>query len=642
MSMRDETSQRKIEENTRQILEKIEELNRKQGLVKKKKPTYFHFPFSYSRSKENSTSNHQPQQRSEQEFSLPKSPFENPITQYLINQKDLPTGLKTSSSPDSTGGITVVETNPNAQITEEDEIPGQYVKRKVTHQQVMVVPSVQTYMNNRNNPAFQQYHQHMLNQQNLAMQNIPGYGLPNTAPPMFNPFSNNPDANRKNPIKPSDQMENLESQTLNNIKNIIYSSQTNPNYVNPYFSNLQPSPFPYYPTTSYKADNKAENSQAPALIYGPYVVPNLEAAQMTRQIQIQSPLYDYFPIMIKDPIMHFYTALTTMVEYGPQAGATSATCKGKDDSKQKSNSDSEQKFNTDSEQNTNKASENTTENNAQLPSASNSFTSNQGDSFKYDPENAENLNVLLKNLTDDEHITLEFENPNFQNEDENSGRGFNIRFPKNDLRDKETRVERLSSSVPNSKSPHYTIKENKVDLGQQMVRVGTKTNKKETSTTSRTVYIGNKAHLIDSPPNREQIPYEDEIEDDKGLGFGSRPEDIQVSHDGNKKLFSKDNTGSGIFIHKLKVRKGGVAIAGPGGIATAGDGGTAIVGPNGYAYTQPDSLAIAGTGTKVIAVEPTINLSDLLKGNRSRLEGPNSQRIGKLVAVGPVIYYNKG
>ncbi|XP_054264027.1 uncharacterized protein LOC128987286 isoform X2 [Macrosteles quadrilineatus] len=36
---------------------------------------------------------------------------------------------------------------------------------------------------------------------------------------------------------------------------------------------------------------------------------------------------------------------------------------------------------------------------------------------------------------------------------------------------------------------------------------------------------------------------------------------------------------------KLKVRKGGVAIAGPGGIATAGSGGTAIVGPGGTAYT---------------------------------------------------------
>ncbi|KAI4465324.1 hypothetical protein MML48_3g00008362 [Holotrichia oblita] len=104
----------------------------------------------------------------------------------------------------------------------------------------------------------------------------------------------------------------------------------------------------------------------------------------------------------------------------------------------------------------------------------------------------------------------------------------------------------------------------------------------------------------------------------------------------SKKVLSKDNTGSGIFIHRLKVRKGGVAIAGPGGIATAGSGGTAIVGPNGFAYTHPDSLAIAGTGSRVIAVDPKVNLGDIVKGKE------DGNRVGKLVAVGPVIYYNKG
>ena len=43
----------------------------------------------------------------------------------------------------------------------------------------------------------------------------------------------------------------------------------------------------------------------------------------------------------------------------------------------------------------------------------------------------------------------------------------------------------------------------------------------------------------------------------------------------------------GIIIQRLKVRRGGIAIAGPGGVATAGSGGTAIVGPNGIAFTHP-------------------------------------------------------
>ncbi|XP_031338836.1 uncharacterized protein LOC116167584 isoform X1 [Photinus pyralis] len=107
------------------------------------------------------------------------------------------------------------------------------------------------------------------------------------------------------------------------------------------------------------------------------------------------------------------------------------------------------------------------------------------------------------------------------------------------------------------------------------------------------------------------------------------------------KNISQDNTGNGIFVQRLRVREGGIAIAGPGGIATAGTGGTAIVGPDGYAYTQPDSIAIAGSGTKVIAVNPGINLTDLIN-SISKNETKLSPRIGKIVAIGPVVYYNKG
>ncbi|CAH0728054.1 unnamed protein product, partial [Brenthis ino] len=103
----------------------------------------------------------------------------------------------------------------------------------------------------------------------------------------------------------------------------------------------------------------------------------------------------------------------------------------------------------------------------------------------------------------------------------------------------------------------------------------------------------------------------------------------------------------GFLINKLKVRKGGVAIAGPGGIATAGRGGTAIVGPGGLAYTKPGGLAIAGPHARVVALSPYADLNSLVhrlphQGDyylqRSFENLPI--REGKLVATGPVIYYH--
>lgn len=136
-------------------------------------------------------------------------------------------------------------------------------------------------------------------------------------------------------------------------------------------------------------------------------------------------------------------------------------------------------------------------------------------------------------------------------------------------------------------------------------------------------------------PTRPPQIEEEVIMNQKGL----------FTSDNNKRQVNRQNIGGGIFIQKLRVRKGGVAIAGPGGIATAGTGGTAIVGPNGYAYTHPDSLAIAGTGTKVIAVDPSIDLTKIVDESSSRSKTKNDtnvSRFGKIVAVGPVVYYNQG
>lgn len=135
-------------------------------------------------------------------------------------------------------------------------------------------------------------------------------------------------------------------------------------------------------------------------------------------------------------------------------------------------------------------------------------------------------------------------------------------------------------------------------------------------------------------PRPSTIAEDKEESEEKGL----------FTSDNNRRNVNRHNVGGGIFIHKLRVRKGGVAIAGPGGIATAGTGGTAIVGPNGYAYTHPDSLAIAGTGTKVIAVDPSIDLAQIInESNRNKTKSDDSiSRFGKIVAVGPVVYYNQG
>ncbi|GBP61653.1 hypothetical protein EVAR_43590_1 [Eumeta japonica] len=110
---------------------------------------------------------------------------------------------------------------------------------------------------------------------------------------------------------------------------------------------------------------------------------------------------------------------------------------------------------------------------------------------------------------------------------------------------------------------------------------------------------------------------------------------------GNKKPVAPS---PGFFINRLKVHRGGVAIAGPGGVATAGRGGTAVVGPGGLAYTQPGGLAVAGPHTRAyLRCLPTRTWT------RWRNEFENVSASGSpplpdpqaaLVATGPVVYYH--
>lgn len=92
----------------------------------------------------------------------------------------------------------------------------------------------------------------------------------------------------------------------------------------------------------------------------------------------------------------------------------------------------------------------------------------------------------------------------------------------------------------------------------------------------------------------------------------------------------------GIIIQRLRVRNGGIAIAGPNGIATAGSGGTAIVGPGGTAITHPKGLSIAGPGARVISVPETSDLRSIALNTNPGEIPPN----GTVVAHGPIIHYN--
>lgn len=425
-----------IANNTKDILDKIAEIHRKQGLVvnkPKKRPVYqYGFPFK--------------SQRRFEEFQFPQTPFNNPILDYL--QK-----VSGSQQNGFKGG-------------EEEGVGEQVVRRKVTHQQSFsIVPMVVQA------PALE--------------------------------------------AKPLENENVSQSAVVDNVKNIVSSV---PVVAVPY------APNPYYnPYYGYYAGYDDQSRYADA-----YVEPNRR--------QIQWPWQQFFPIIIKDPIMQMFNAMTSMVEYGP-----TATCPGKESSEE-----------------TNKK---------------------QAKSLPIKENSTQEVGKAPKNPV---VFTLNFETPPL----------------KMDRNEKATKGE----------TKRVTIK---------------------------------KPERVESPPDRDPEVGDDEIEseaDDIILDSEIKKDD-GILHNNNKKFFSKDNTGSGIFIHKIKVRKGGVAIAGPGGIATAGSGGTAIVGPNGFAYTHPDSLAIAGTGSKVIAIDPSVSLSEVV--NKTRRDG-STPRQGKVVAIGPVVYYNRG
>lgn len=127
-----------------------------------------------------------------------------------------------------------------------------------------------------------------------------------------------------------------------------------------------------------------------------------------------------------------------------------------------------------------------------------------------------------------------------------------------------------------------------------------------------------------------------EIKDLKEIPDGSDNEITAEEKGPFGGLFNRQTEPSsgGLVIQRLRVRQGGIAIAGPGGVATAGSGGTAIVGPNGTAITHPRSLTIAGPGAKIYAVPESVDLGRTINATKRSLPLD-----AVLVASGPVVYY---
>ncbi|KAJ8918414.1 hypothetical protein NQ315_008111 [Exocentrus adspersus] len=582
-------TQRNIDDSTKEILEKIAQVNKKQGLIpRKQKPSYFQFPFSYSRSQEQEKFNIR-------ERSFSSSPFSNPILEYLLRTKDKDeeTNTKAESSEDPSddydedvGYEKSVSGADVPGVNKEDVVPGQYIKRKVVHQQTFAIP--------------------MPNMNPSPPQNIPSNMFPNF-PQMLPPPSNE---NKDKPNVSGDRktLSSLEKQTVDNVKSIVSTtqmlqSQAYPGlYYNPY---LQVTP------DQYQYRGIPSNDDYSYRVYGPFTLPSSEKARQNWNW----PGANYFPIYIRDPFLQFYNAITTMIEYGPNAGQ-GGPCKRPNKIKGK------QERLTREGKLANQEKEHIVVEMGDRASGQITIYG-PGDEDKNSSSYLDIENIDIGGSRDS---GLKFTVSLTAGERE--AKGSEDKVAVKTAWDKTRDVGIYNTSRSTSKLEKFAESPKDIRPPPFIKPVVKPVNATPTRLPPQ------------SPPTIHVEEVDDEFDDDD-----EKSEEISISNDGNKKMFSRDNTGSGIFIHKLKVRKGGVAIAGPGGIATAGSGGTAIVGPNGVAFTQPDSLAIAGSGTKVVAVDPTINLADLINStslaNKTGSGFPPS-RVGRVVAVGPVIYYNKG
>ncbi|KAJ8930695.1 hypothetical protein NQ314_016460 [Rhamnusium bicolor] len=627
-------SQRKIEDNTKEILDKIAEVNKKQGLSPRKQiPSYFHFPFSYSRSQEEEKRNHE---RKSDNFKFTGDPFSNPIFEYLERERhqeendQFKPDLNINREPqhyDQFQGYEKTMTNPSlADITKEDVIPGQYIKRKIVHQQTLLIPSSNFLPQSLNA---------------MSSQNVPPYimqtpmNFQQAAPIQPSPPLYNEDNDQTNKTGDKKNLSHLEKQTVDNVKSIVSNTQMLQSQAYPYFYN----PYGQYPQGNLPDQSQyglvapnvgALEQQTPNdgysyRIYGPYTMQNSDKGRQNWNW----PGANYFPIYIRDPFLQMYNAITSMIEYGPNAGQNNP-CNRPNKNKVKGKEEPLTREG--------KISNEYVEREQIMLELGEKTSPSQITIYGVDGDNSDKNNTSYLDIENLDIGTSKEDNLQFTVNLKTTERESNESEKSKELKtswDKINDSSKYNASRPASKLEKFS--ENTKDFRPTSLF---KPQIKPQPQPQVQAQLQPLKQPVISPPIRDPTDdaFGDEIDEE------DKADDVSISNDGNKKYFSRDNTGSGIFIHKLKVRKGGVAIAGPGGIATAGSGGTAIVGPNGVAYTHPDSLAIAGSGTKVVAVDPTINLSDLISNsintNKTSLAFPPS-RIGKVVAVGPVVYYNK-
>ncbi|XP_030758003.1 uncharacterized protein LOC115883734 [Sitophilus oryzae] len=580
-------NQKKIDTSTKDILAKIAEVNKSQGLSRKKsKPGYIQFPFGFYSSQEKS---HQIGDSKES-----KDLYSNPILEYL-RERDLNTkddGKSTFKNqmvyqPGNEESYIAKITDLNSQIEPEDIIRGQYIKRKITHYQTVVLPS--PYINTNSEYPIS------------PTATLPINGLKNVEPI---PYSNSqyflPPSNYPYPgyqyqlpfsynAPPSDVVQQQEIAYRNNILNQNAADEKK------------------------KTSNSesVSNSKFP-IVYPQMTMKNTDILKQTTAQSRQNwnwPGANLFPIYIRDPFLQMYYAVTNMVEYGPTAGNEGPCKLTPRPTRLKADTESSTDFGEDNHYHRQQIEVEINKKNG----------TNEVRMINTDPSSLlpemDYLDVESLDIGNDDLIKLTLNLP--------TPTPTPVPVESREINGKSN-IYRSSweklAQINNNKSSLFPA--GKLDFSSIIRRPDS-----------------NIATTIPPPQITNQYLQIHQLEDEPE----SEKTDIGISNQGSKKLISKDNTGNGIFIHKLRVRHGGVAIAGPGGIATAGSGGTAIVGPDGIAYTHPDGLAIAGSGTKVVAVDPKIDLNEVIKNvvtNGSK-PVPNT-RLGKVVAIGPVIYYNKG
>lgn len=596
------------EESTKDILKKIEQVNLAHGFTPRNLP------------------GRRPNEDKSKQMTYHPQMFGNPVWNYL--QREQNSGIKNKVEEDK---------------VEKEEIPkGHYIKRKITHKQTYLVPNVpdfvppepqlfgidsildpvemtkseanqseenlakqqflinniksivqssQTPFSNTYNPYFPPYQNFAPYQQPQFYQRTPTYNPNNLQGPFTDTYYANLQAQRPYDVPNFHHYDDSKVYGTQDISSQTIKFPNKPHHFRPpnrFPGSRQDNPRPIITAenqdTQYVRLPDIPRPERPKQL-GP--VQGLPDAHITRQF---IPSNDYFP-MNPPPFKGVYSSITSMVEYGQ-----------KDEDCNKEGKDANSII---------------------------AVRSGKGVTLdEFDLELLKFLEDVMKSV--DDEIEKEI-SPSKPNSTDNG----------------EPRLNQTEIKTESSARVGREIVSKNVEKGQKLMQLLELIRTDEVKNgpkgivkyLERLINETNEQNLEDSALELEgiQIVEEDDTKSPKQM---SSKFNLNKPKGADDKFMDRAN-GTGIFINRLKVRKGGIAIAGPGGIATAGSGGTAIVGPNGVAYTQPNGVAIAGPGSRVVAVDPSVDLNkfvqNLSKGEKSGV----LPRIGRVVAIGPVVYYNR-